>query len=148
MKSLSIAHAWKSQVLGLWAESTARDRAWSPSSWSTESLETRLALSATAAAAAPAIQMISASTADSKSVTIEYQVNQPISTATPLQFGVYRSSDTQFDSSDAVVDTYTLIPPARLGPGRDARPGRPIGHRGRHARAHDPLAAGLAPLSG
>ncbi len=111
MKSLSITRAWKAQLLGRWADSTARDRAWSPSSWSIESLETRLALSATAAAAAPAIRMISASTADSKSVTIEYQVNQPISATTPLQFGVYRSSNSQFDSSDAVVDTYTLVPP-------------------------------------
>jgi hypothetical protein len=55
--------------------------------------------------------MLSATTTDSKSVTIEYQVNQPIDAATPLQFGVYRSSDGQFDSGDVPVDTYTLIPP-------------------------------------
>ena len=55
--------------------------------------------------------MTSATTTDSKSVTIEYQVNQPITAATPLQFGVYRSSDGQFDSSDALVDTDTLVPP-------------------------------------
>ena len=55
--------------------------------------------------------MISATTTDSKSVTIEYQVNQPITAATPLQFGVYRSSDGQFDSSDAVVDTVHAGPP-------------------------------------
>jgi hypothetical protein len=110
MKSLSVAHAWKAHVRGRWAGSIARDRAWSPSSWSVENLEPRLALSATAAAV-PAVQMISATTSDSKSVTIEYQVNQPITTATPLQFGVYRSSDGQFDSSDAEVDTYTLVPP-------------------------------------
>ena len=39
----------------------------------TEALETRLAMSA---GAPPAIQMLSATTTDSKSVTIEYQVNQ------------------------------------------------------------------------
>jgi Bacterial Ig-like domain len=59
----------------------------------------------------PAIQMLSATTADSKSVTIEYQVNQAPTTATPIQFGVYRSSDGQFDLSDAEVDTFTLVPP-------------------------------------
>ncbi len=106
MKSLSVAHAWMALV----RDRKARDRAWSPSSWSVEDLEPRLALSATPAAA-PAVQMISATTTDSKSVTIEYQVNQPITAATPLQFGVYRSSDGQFDSSDAMVDTYTLVPP-------------------------------------
>jgi hypothetical protein len=108
MKSLSVAHALMALVRDRRAGSIARDRAWSPSSWSVEDLEPRLALSATAA---PAVQMISATTTDSKSVTIEYQVNQPITAATPLQFGVYRSSDGQFDSSDAVVDTYTLVPP-------------------------------------
>jgi len=59
----------------------------------------------------PAIQMLSATTTDSKSVTIEYRVNQAPTTATPIQFGVYRSSDGQFDSSDAQVDTFTLVPP-------------------------------------
>ena len=110
MKSLSGAHALMALVRDRRAGSIARDRAWSPSSWSAEYLEPRLALSATAAAA-PAVQMISATTSDSKSVTIEYQVNQPIDATTPLQFGVYRSSDGQFDSSDSVVDTYTLVPP-------------------------------------
>jgi hypothetical protein len=110
MKSLSVAHALMALVRDRRAGTIARDRAWSPSSWSFEDLEPRLALSATAAAA-PAVQMISATTTDSKSVTIEYQVNQPITAATPLQFGVYRSSNDQFDSSDSEVDTYTLVPP-------------------------------------
>ncbi len=108
MKSLSVAHALMTLVRDRRAGSIARDRAWSPASWSVEHLEPRLALSATAA---PAVQMISATTADSKSVTIEYQVNQPITAATPLQFGVYRSSNTQFDSSASMVDTYNLVPP-------------------------------------
>ncbi len=108
MKLLSVARAWTALVGDRRAGSIARDRAWSPSSWSVENLETRLALST---AAAPAVQMISATTADSKSVTIEYQVNRPITAATPLQFGVYRSSNTQFDASDSEVDTDTLVPP-------------------------------------
>jgi hypothetical protein len=108
MKSLSVARAWTALGRDRRAGSIARDRAWSPSSRSVENLEQRLALSTTAA---PAVQMISATTADSKSVTIEYQVNQPITAATPLQFGVYRSSNTQFDASDSEVATYTLVPP-------------------------------------
>ena len=56
-----------------------------------EGLEQRLAMSASTAAA-PAIQMISATTTDSKSVTIDYTVNQTPDAATPLQFGIYRSS--------------------------------------------------------
>jgi hypothetical protein len=72
-----------------------------------EWLESRQALSV----AAPIVAIDSATTIDSKSVTIEYKVNAPIDAATPLQFGVYRSSDGQFDSSDALVDTYRLVPP-------------------------------------
>jgi hypothetical protein len=70
-------------------------------------LEARLALSAVSAVP-PAIQMLSAATTDSKSVTIEYQVNQSPTTSNPLQFGVYRSSDGQYDSKDALVGTFTL----------------------------------------
>jgi Bacterial Ig-like domain len=71
-----------------------------------EWLEHRLALSAPAAM----VMLDSASTIDSKSVTIEYRVNTPVTGASPLRFGVYRSSDGQFDSSDALVDTYALAP--------------------------------------
>ncbi|MGZ5979086.1 MAG: hypothetical protein ACXWNX_16710, partial [Isosphaeraceae bacterium] len=62
-------------------------------------------------AATPAIQMLSATTTDSKSVTIEYQVNQAPDAANSIQFGVYRSSNGQFDSSDSLVDTITLTSP-------------------------------------
>src|SRR5271166_1201181 len=55
-----------------------------------ECLEPRLALSAT-----PAVQVLTASTSDSKSITIEYQVNEAVSATTPLQFGIYRSSNSQ-----------------------------------------------------
>ena len=63
----------------------------------------------TTSAVAPAIQMISATTTNSKSVTIEYNVNQDPSATTPIQFGVYRSSDGKFDSSDALVGIFTPI---------------------------------------
>jgi hypothetical protein len=53
--------------------------------------------------------MISATTTDSKSVVIEYHVDQPVSASAPIQFGIYRSSDGQFDSSDALVETLTLV---------------------------------------
>jgi hypothetical protein len=67
----------------------------------------------TTAVGVPAIQMISATTTDSKSVTIEYNVSQTADATRPIQFGVYRSSDGQFDSNDALVATYTLTPPGR-----------------------------------
>ncbi len=85
---------------------------------STETLEPRRVLS-TASAALPAVQLYSANTTDSKSVTIEYHVNQSVNVATPLQFGIYRSADGQFDSSDTLVDTFTLPPavsPIKQGP--------------------------------
>ena len=86
---------------------TAQRRARSFVPTTSETLEKRLAMSAVI----PAIQMLSAATTDSKSVTIKYQVNQVPSTASPIQFGVYRSSDSQFDSSDSLVDTVTLATP-------------------------------------
>src|SRR5262249_13311962 len=70
---------------------------------------------ATSSVAAPAVQMISATTTDSQSVTIEYQVNRPVDAAAPLSFGVYRSADGQLDASDSPVDTITLIPPGVSG---------------------------------
>src|SRR5262249_8888103 len=118
MRSISIARARMAHP----HDRAARPRAWSPSSWPLEALEPRwvpsaagTTLTAASSLAAPAVQMISATTTDSQSVTIEYQVNQPITAATPLQFGVYRSSDGQFDASDSLVDTATLVPPGVSG---------------------------------
>jgi hypothetical protein len=73
----------------------------------TESLEKRLAMSVTT----PGIEMLSATTTDSKSVTIEYQVNQAVNATSPIQLGIYRSSNGQFSSSDSLVDTVTLAAP-------------------------------------
>ncbi len=109
MRSISIARARKAHP----HRRPARHRAWVPSSWPIETLEARWVPSATVAS--PAVQMISATTTDSKSVTIEYQVNQPITAATPLSFGVYRSADGRFDASDSPVDSVTLVPPGVSG---------------------------------
>ena len=65
----------------------------------------------TASTGAPAIQMSSATTTDSKSVTIEYNISQATGAATPLQFGIYRSSDGTFNSSDSLVGTFTPVAP-------------------------------------
>ena len=90
--------------------------------------------------------MLSATTTDSKSVTIEYQVNQPTTAATPLQFGVYRSSDGQFDSSDTEVDTVTLVPPgsSQTAPTLD-QSGQPATAVGTHQLTIS-LAPGLAAI--
>jgi hypothetical protein len=112
-----------------------------------EGLEDRLAMSGTSAAT-PAIEMLSASTTDSKSVTIEYQVNQTPSAASPIQLGIYRSTDGQFGSSDSLVDTVTLG-----GAGATATAGTiTVDNQGQAANAvgtHEltiPLAQGLPPF--
>lgn len=53
----------------------------------------------------PAITMLDASTTDSKSVTIDYRVTSTLgsNSGQPLTFGVYRSADSKFDSSDVAV---------------------------------------------
>src|SRR5438552_3854356 len=69
-------------------------------------LEPRLVLSALGGS--PPVAMLAATATDSRSVTIHYQVNQAADAGQPLQFGIYRSSDSQFDSSDALVSTWTI----------------------------------------
>ena len=125
---------------------TAQRRAQSFAVGTIEGLEKRLAMSATTAAT-PAIQMLSATTTDSKSVTIEYQVNQAPDAANPIQFGVYRSSNGQFDSSDSLVDTITLAAPGSAS-GQSAitldQSGQPATAVGTHQLTL-PLAQGLPP---
>jgi hypothetical protein len=111
-----------------------------------EGLEERQLMSAPTATI-PAIQMLSATTTDSKSVTIDYQVNTPPDAANPLQFGVYRSSNGQFNSSDALISTVTLA-----APGSVSSPGAiTLDQNGQSATAigtHQlilPLAQGLPP---
>jgi len=68
-------------------------------------LEPRLVQSASSPT--PPIVMLSATTTDSRSVTIDYQINQASNASLPLQFSVYRSSDSRFNASDSLVGTWT-----------------------------------------
>jgi len=111
MRSISLPRALATRLFSRNTGQNAERRARSHLLCSAEGLEARLALSTTPTAT-PVIQMLSATTTDSKSVTIEYQVNQPTDASTPIQFGIYRSSDGQFNSSDTLVDTFTLVSPA------------------------------------
>jgi hypothetical protein len=110
MRSISLPRALTAGFLNDHTDRSNRRRLRSLVSCSVEGLEARLALS-TASTAVPAVLMLSATTTDSKSVTIEYQVSETPSAANPIQLGVYRSSNGQFDSSDTPVDTFTLSPP-------------------------------------
>ena len=96
----------------------------------------------------PAVEMLSATTTDSKSVTIEYRVNTPPDASSPIQFGVYRSSNGQFDASDSLVATVTLSSPgsasrqAAITLDASGQPATSVG-------THDltlPLAQGLPPF--
>lgn len=109
----------------------------------TEVLETRLVMST----GMPAIQMLSATTTNSKSVTFDYQVNQVPDASNPIQFGIYRSSNGQFDSSDSLVDIVALA-----GPGSGAQgaitvdqSGVPVTAVGTH-QLTIPLPQGLPPF--
>jgi hypothetical protein len=88
----------------------ARNRDFSPPSLPAAALEPRW-LPSTLGSSAPAVEMLSATTTDSKSVTISYEINQPVSLSTPVDFGIYQSSKTTFDSSAAQVGTFALVPP-------------------------------------
>ena len=99
-------------------------------------------------AGVPAIQMLSATTTDSKSVTIEYQVNQTPDDANPTQFSVYRSSSDQFNSSASLVDTVTLATPG-IATAQGAisvdQSGQPAAALGTHELTI-PLPGGLPPF--
>ncbi len=70
-----------------------------------EGLEPRLVLSAPGVTSP--VAMLSATQTDSRSITIDYQVNQAPAANQPLEFGIYRSNDAQFDSNATLVDTWT-----------------------------------------
>ena len=93
----------------------------------------------------PAIQMVSAATTDSKSVTIDYDVHQAAGATTPMQFGVYRSSDGKFDSSDSQVGTFTLTSPGGSSGATLDQSGQPATAVGSH-QLTIPLPQGLPPF--
>src|SRR5271165_2160731 len=61
-------------------------------------LEPRLALSTMFVP--PPIVMLSAATSDSRSVTVDYRIDPAATSSQPVQFGIYRSSDTRFNPGD------------------------------------------------
>ena len=128
----------------------ARRRALSLSIVMPESLEARLVMSA-AATSLPAIQVLSATTTNSKSVTVDYQVNQPLDTSSPTQLGIYRSSNDQFDAaSDSLVATVTLASPGGSAPaGQNVITVDQTGLAATSVGTHEvtiPLAQGLPPF--
>ncbi len=92
----------------------------------TESLELRIAMSAT-----PAVVMESATTTDSKSVTIDYNVVTPPDAQHPLTFGIYRSADATFSSDDTYVGRETLVLPGQ-GTATLDNQGQPASAVGQH----------------
>lgn len=62
------------------------------------------------AATIPTVAMLSAATADSRSVTIDYRVNATSQDTAPLQFSVYRSGNPSPDPGDRLVGTWTGQP--------------------------------------
>jgi hypothetical protein len=97
-----------------------------------EGLESRQLMSATPVT----VVMQSATTADSKGVTIQYDVTGPLDASVPLTFGVYRSSDNQFSPDDVTVGSQTIPTSAT----DDA--GQPVTAPGEHTLTI-PLAGGL-----
>ena len=113
-----------------------------------ERLEPKLVMSATAAV--PGIQMLSATTTDSKSVTIQYRVNDVAgaTSSNPIEIGIYRSANGQFDSSDSLVDEITLDGPGRASPQSAItldQSGQPATAVGTH-QLTIPLPGGLPPF--
>jgi hypothetical protein len=112
-----------------------------------EALESRLALSSLGVGGSPPVAMLSATATDSRSVTISYRVNQVADDNQPLQFGVYRSTNSQFDASDTLVSTWTTATQAQGQFQVKAtldNAGQPAGALGVH-QLTIPLPAGLPP---
>jgi hypothetical protein len=103
-------------------------------------LEQRRPLAVALAAATPVI-MESATTADSRSVTIVYDVVVPPGPADPLSFQIDRSAVPQFDASSLPVGGETVVAP---GDGRTMLDldGQPAASPGQH-RLTIPIAGGL-----
>jgi hypothetical protein len=91
-----------------------------------ESVESRALLSTML----PDVVMDSATTADSRSVTITYDINNT-SLSQPLTFGVYRSAEDHVDSGSVSVATATVSPSTAAAPTRDTA-GQPATGQGHH----------------
>jgi hypothetical protein len=145
MKSISPPCALTLPLVGR-AGGTARRRRRFVLLAAADGLELRLVLSA-ASAAVPAVAMLSATTTDSKSVSIAYEVNQASDATNPIEFGVYRSSNGEYSAGDPLVGTFTVTPPggsAGQADGTLDQSGKPAGALGSHQLVI-PLPQGLAP---
>jgi hypothetical protein len=93
------------------------------------------------------VQLLSATTTDSKSITIDYRVNALSPYPDSIQLGIYRSSSSQFNSSDVPVATITLASPNSV----DGQGAITLDDKGQGATSlgtHEitlPLIQGLAP---
>jgi hypothetical protein len=101
-------------------------------------LEARIVPSATALP--PSLVMLSAMTRDSQSVTVDYRIDALAQSPAPLQFNVYRSSNSRLDSGDSLVGSWSAQEGALS---RDDN-GQPLTAAGVH-QLTIPLAAGLPP---
>ncbi len=143
MKSIPFLRACAARLFKP-VERTTQRRAWSAPLDSTVCLEPRRMLS-TASIPAQAIRMISATTTDSKSVTIEYNIDQAPDAAASLQFGIYRSSDGTFNSSDTLVGTFTPVAPGGSTAATLDQSGQAATTAGTHSLTI-PLPQGLPPF--
>lgn len=133
-------------ILSQCARRTSRRRGPVVDFGTTDRLEKRLVMSGLVSSQV-AVQMLSATTVDSKSVTVDYQVNDAPDPARRISFGIYRSSDARFDPSDTLVGTVTVASPGSAS-GSSAvtldENGRSAAAGGFH-RAILPLDQGLPP---
>jgi hypothetical protein len=91
----------------------------------------------------PDVAVVSATTADSKEVTVDYTIgNVPV--AQSLHLGIYRSASNQFDGSAVPVGAIDLVPMGQTGTSLDAA-GQPALAVGPH-QLTIPLPAGLPPV--
>ena len=130
------------------AQKTAKRRARSFAVPTNERLEPKLVMSAMAAT--PAIQMLSATTTDSKSVTIQYQVNEAPGPTSPIQIGLYRSSNRSV-RLERLACRPSHARRLRLDvrtARHHARPERSTRRGSGHARGDDSPPAGLAAIPG
>ncbi|MEO6808032.1 MAG: hypothetical protein ABI353_02840 [Isosphaeraceae bacterium] len=86
--------------------------------------------------ATPDLAMLSASTLDSRSVSVSYDVKNA-SIGSPVEFAVYRSADNAFDPSDTKVGSIPVSPTLGL----DGQPALAVGKH----QLTIPLADGLPP---
>ncbi len=126
---------------------SSRRSKFSPTALSSTTLEPRWLLT-TIGTTAAAVEMLSATTTNSKSVTISYDVTQTVTASAPLEFGIYNSSLTTFDSTASQVGTFTVVPPGAAD-GQAAtldQNGQPATALGDHTLTI-PLPQGLVPYT-